>query len=126
MRDFREEDKAVRSRLEKQSSGGARLNMADRLNRMAAGDARQGLPGLAAYLLLRGIQARGRDIDRRYAKHDRLMAAGKLGKGEGEPLDRLHPSERAKSAHGPNSAAAGRDRIHSAQIAAAELRRRYW
>jgi hypothetical protein len=105
MRDFREEDKAVRSRLEKQSSGGARLNMADRLNRMAAGDAAQGLPGITAYaLIMAAQQAHGRHVRKLNKTHDRAIAAGKLDGGEGERLDRIHP----------------------ASVAAAELRRRYF
>jgi hypothetical protein len=72
MRDFTEEDKATRSRLERQSSGGRGADVCGILNKMAAGDASAALPGLAAYVLLRGMQARGRNIARRNEKFERM------------------------------------------------------
>jgi hypothetical protein len=104
MKDFTKEDREQRERLERQSPSGSRLDVAGRLNRMAVASAE--LPGMTAYVLLRGMQARGRNVARRNAKHDRMMAAGRLndGEGEGERLDRIHPRT----------------------IAAQELRRRYW
>jgi hypothetical protein len=105
MRDYTAEDKAMRERLERQSPGGRRVDMVDRLNRMAAGDAAQGLPGITAYaLIMAAQQAHGRHVRKLNKTHDRAIAAGKLDGGEGERLDRIHP----------------------ASVAAAELRRRYF
>jgi hypothetical protein len=92
--------------------------MAGILNKVAAGDAGRQLPGVGAYLLLRGMQAHGRDIDRLNAKFECLLNTGRLGDG-GETLDRRYPAD-AKAA--PENV----DRMDRRQLAAAELRRRYW
>ena len=49
MRDYREEDRRVRERLERQSSGGRRADVAGTLNKLISNQAARELPGLDAY-----------------------------------------------------------------------------
>ena len=115
MRDFTVEDRAQRERLERASPSAPRLDMAAMVNGMAAGRGDKELPGVASYLLLHGMQAHRRHVDRLNAKHDRLARAGKLdvGESEGEPL--------AKAAARP-----GVDRVDRRAVAARAFRARYW
>jgi hypothetical protein len=84
MKDYRQEDRRHRERLEKQSISEGRADVAGALNRLASGDA-QGMPGVAAYLLLQAAQrTHGRHIAKLNKAHDRAMAAGKF--------NRLHPN----------------------------------
>jgi hypothetical protein len=95
MKDFTKEDRAQRERLERASPDMARLDRVGGLNKIAAGAAGRELPGLAAYVLMRGMQARGRDIVRRNEKFERMLATGRLDiEVEGERFDRLHPPRR--------------------------------
>lgn len=118
MGDYTAEDRRVRARLERNSSAGQRVDVVGRLNTVAAGDASRQLPGLAAYQLLKAVQARGRDISRLHEKHDRMLATGRLDDGEGERLDRIHP--------GPRAAAEGPNRIDYRQILERQILSRYF
>lgn len=118
MGDYTAEDRRVRARLERNSSAGQRVDVVGRLNTVAAGDASRQLPGLAAYQLLKAVQARGRDISGLHEKHDRMLATGRLDDGEGERLDRIHP--------GPRAAAEGPDRIDYRQILERQILSRYF
>ncbi len=125
MKDFSKEDRAQRERLERQSPSGARVDMAGRLNALAAGRGNRELPGVSAYLLLQGMQARGRAVAKTNAKHDRLAASGRL-----DTLDRIHPGSPLRRAatktKPPSGGSVSPDRIDLRAFVANQLRARYW
>jgi hypothetical protein len=90
-----EEARAIRARIERNSSAGGRANVVGTLNKVAAGHASRELPGLGAHGLIRLLQDNGAQA-RRVRQHNRMfekMAA------EGA-FDRLHALRRAAEVGG--------------------------
>jgi hypothetical protein len=96
--DWTEQDKAMRSRLERQSSGGQRLHFAAVLNGIAAIHGAKEAPD--AFTALNAIRKRqslaGRSFSAHNAAHAEFIA--KVAAGGGEAFNRLFPRDKLAAA----------------------------
>jgi hypothetical protein len=88
VKDYRDEDRAMRAKLERNSGGGQRVDMAGLVNQLTKIHDRRALPGMGAYAMIRLLQSNGGAEGREARAHNRAHDAfmNKLG-----DFDRLHP-----------------------------------
>jgi hypothetical protein len=86
MKDFTQEDKAMRKQLEARSINEGRANVADSLNKLAAGDAFQRVAEDALMALRSGAQGRARTVNDLNARHDALLARAAVDASYVSPL----------------------------------------
>jgi hypothetical protein len=124
MRDWTEEDRQQRERLERNSSAGQRVNMAAVVNDLAKVHGNREMPGLSAYGVIRLMQHNGGAQGREARRHNRAH----------EAFERLHPDSPLRRAAAPAAAAEQRPDVEEvvsiedmARLSASLVRAsRYW
>jgi predicted YcjX-like family ATPase len=89
LKDYSAEDRAMREKLERNSSAGQRVNMAGMVNQLVKVHDKRALPGMSAYGVIRLLQNNGGAQARAARRHNRAHE---------EFLERLHPDSTLRRA----------------------------